>query len=68
MVTFVVLRHPVTTLVTAFNNPDKGKFVCKANRLLLVKCYDNKMVKLPFDLIIHPLIKPWAANKQKNGD
>ena len=29
-----------------------------AVRLLLVMCYDNKMVKLPFNLIILPLIKP----------
>ena len=32
---------------------EKGKFVRRANRRLLVKCcYDNKMVKVPFNLII----------------
>ena len=29
--------------------------------LYLVKCYDNKMAKSPFNLIIHPLIKPQVA-------
>ena len=33
-----------------------------ADMLLLVKCNDNKMVKLPFNLIIFPLIKPLVAN------
>ena len=36
-----------------------------ADMLLLVKCFDNKMVKLPFNLIIFPLIKPQEANQQK---
>ena len=36
------------------------------DRLLLVKCYDNKMVKLPFSLIILSEIKPQVANQQKN--
>ena len=31
--------------------------------LLLVKCYDNKMVKLSYNLIISPLIKPQIAKK-----
>ena len=33
--------------------------------LLLVKCYDNKMVKSPLILIILYLIKPQVANQQK---
>ena len=32
MTSFVILRHPVTTLVTAFNNPDK-----MTNDLLILK-------------------------------
>ena len=36
-----------------------------ATRLLLVKCYNNKMVKFPFNLIISPLIKPQVANQQQ---
>ena len=32
---------------------------------LLVKCYDNKMVKSPFILIIVYLIKPQMANQQQ---
>ena len=32
--------------------------------LLLVKCYDNKIDKLPFNLIIILLIKPQEANQQ----
>ena len=37
-----------------------------AIRLLLVKGYDKKMVKLPFNLIIFLLIKPQVANQQKS--
>ena len=48
-------------------------FVCQpafrslyvAIRLLLVKCYDNKMVKLPLTLIILPSIKPLVVNQQQ---
>ena len=42
------------------------KWMNKATRLLLVKCYDNKIVKLTFNLIISPLIKPQVAKQQKN--
>ena len=31
----------------------------------MVKCYDKKMVKLPFDLIISLLIKPQVDNQKK---
>ena len=37
-----------------------------ATTLLLVKCYDNKVVKLPFKLIISLLIKHSVANQQQN--
>ena len=37
-------------------------------RLLPVKCYDNKMVKLTFNLIILPLIKSQVANQQEIFD
>ena len=35
-------------------------------RLLLVKWYDNKMVKSPFNCVIFPLTQPQVANQQKN--
>ena len=31
----------------------------------LVKCNDNKMVKLPYNLIIYPLTKPQVTDQQK---
>ena len=37
----------------------------KIARLLLVKWYDNKMVKLPFNCVIFPLTQPQVANKQE---
>ena len=36
-----------------------------AARLLLVNCYDNKMVKWPFSCVISPLTQPQVANQQK---
>ena len=39
MATFVVLRHPITTLVTAFNITDK-----LTNDLLILKLFDNKQI------------------------
>ena len=40
MATFVALRHPVTTLVAAVNNPNK-----LTNDLLLVlKIFDNEQI------------------------
>ena len=33
--------------------------------LFLVKCYDNKMAKSPYSLIIHPLVEPQVANQQQ---
>ena len=42
------------------------KFECNVVFVLfMVKCYDNKMAKSPFSLIIHPLVEPQVANKQK---
>ena len=40
-------------------------FVCRANRRLLVKCYDNEKVKSPYNWVIFPLNKPQVANQQK---
>ena len=37
----------------------------EAYRLLLVKCYDIKMVYSPFNWIIPPLIQPKVATQQK---
>ena len=37
-------------------------------RLLLVKWYDNKMVKSPFNCVIFPLTQPQVANQQKKID
>ena len=39
-------------------------FVCRANRLLLVKCYDNKKVESPYNWVISPLTQPQVANQQ----
>ena len=33
--------------------------------LLLVKCYDNKKVKSPYNLVTSRLTQPGVANKQK---
>ena len=33
--------------------------------LLLVKCYDNKMVKLPYNCDIYPLTQTQVANQKK---
>ena len=38
--------------------------VCIANRLLLEKYYDNKMVKLPVCLIIHCSSLRWQTKKK----
>ena len=32
--------------------------------LLLVKCYDNKMVKSSYNYVVYPLIQPQVANQQ----
>ena len=37
MVSFVILRQPVTTLVTTFNNPNK-----LTKDILILKLFDNK--------------------------
>ena len=39
---------------------------CRANRLLLVKCYDNKKVKSSYNWVISPLAQPQVTNQQKN--
>ena len=36
--------------------------------ILLVQCYDNKMIKSPLILVIVYLIKPQVANQQKKED
>ena len=36
-----------------------------ATRLLLVKCYVNKMVKSPYSWVISPLTQPQVANQQQ---
>ena len=33
--------------------------------LVLVKCYDNKMVKSPYNCFILPLTQPQVANQKK---
>ena len=40
---------------------NKFKFVC-SHKAVAGKVFDKKMVKLPFNLIIFPLIKPQVAN------
>ena len=35
---------------------------------ILVKCSDNKMVKLSFNLLILPLVKPQIANKKRDEE
>ena len=37
--------------------------IYRATRLLLVKCYDNKMVKSPYNCVIYPLTQPQVANQ-----
>ena len=39
MATFIVLRHPVTILVTELSNPDN-----LTNDLIILKLFDNKLV------------------------
>ena len=39
----------------------KKYLVCRANRLLLVKCYDNKKVKSPYNWVISPLTQLQVA-------
>ena len=36
-----------------------------ADRQLLVKCYDDKMVKSPFSWVIFPLTQPQVVNQKK---
>ena len=36
-----------------------------ADRQLLVKCYDIKMVKSPYNCVIFPLTQPQVANQQQ---
>ena len=42
-----------------------SEYKLEAYRLLLVKCYDIKMVYSPFNWIIPPLIQPKVATQQK---
>ena len=43
----------------------KQSALVKAIRLLPVKCYDNKMVKSPYNWVIFPLTQPLVAKKTK---
>ena len=36
-----------------------------ASMLVLIKCYDNKMVKSPYNCVIYPLTQPQVGNQQK---
>ena len=36
-----------------------------SSMLLLVKCYDKKMVKSPFNCVIFPLTQPQVARQQQ---
>ena len=47
------------------NGATTSKSAFHSINLFLVKCYDNKMAKSPYNLIIHPLIKPQVANQQQ---
>ena len=37
-------------------------------RLFLVKCFDNKMAKSPFNCVTFPLTQPQKANQQKKRE
>ena len=57
--------------IAGFDSPyvlemKESNLVCRANRLWLVKCYDNKKVKPPYNWVISPLTHPEVANQQKN--
>ena len=43
----------------------ESNLVCRANRLLLVKCYDDKKVKSPYNWVISLLTQPEVANQQQ---
>ena len=43
----------------------KVKKLGLADRLLLVKCYDKKWFKSPFNCVIFPLTHPQVANQQQ---
>ena len=60
----------LVTQVAGFDLPyvlemKKQKIVCRANRLLLVKFYDNKKVKPSYNWIISPLTQPQVAKQQQ---
>ena len=46
----------------------KINLVCRANGLLLVKCYNNKKVLSPYNWVISPLTQPEVANQQQKKD
>ena len=35
---------------------------------LLLKCFDNEMVKSPYNYVIFPLTQPQMANQQKKNN
>ena len=56
-------------LVEATNDEGAIHFIATTNitnRLLLVKCHDNKKIKSPYNWVISPLTQPQVANQQKN--
>ena len=60
----------LVTQVAGFNLPyvlelEESNLVCRANRLLLVKCCDNKKVKSPYNWVIFLLTQPQVANQQQ---
>ena len=60
----------LVTQVAGFDSPyvleiKERNLVCRTNRLLLVKYYDNKKVKSPHNWVISPLTQPQVANQQK---
>ena len=62
---------PQQPKVAGFDSPyvlemKERNLVSRANRLLLVNCYDNKKVKSPYNWAISPLTQPQVANQQKN--
>ena len=61
----------IVSQVAGFDSPyvlemKERNLVCRANRLLLVKCYGNRKVKSPHNWVIYPLTQPQMANQQKN--
>ena len=54
--------------LTLCDGNEGKKIVCRADRLLLVKCYDNNKVKSPYNWVISSLTQPQVANQQKKRE